>query len=113
MEHADQSPPSAVPPAVAPAVAPAAPRAHPHPKYMAIFFYLAALTAVELGIAFLPWPKSLLIGLLLMLAVWKALLVALYYMHLRYEPNRIRILAIAPLPLAVILVVAVTREFRW
>jgi cytochrome c oxidase subunit 4 len=105
MDHAEHAPPAAPPPA--------APRAHPHPNYIAIFFYLAALTAVELGIAFLPWPKSVLIALLLFLAVWKALLVALYYMHLRFEPNRIRILAIAPLPLAVILVLAVTREFRW
>jgi caa(3)-type oxidase subunit IV len=54
-----------------------------------------------------------LILLLIFLAVWKAMLVALYYMHLRYEPTRLRLLAIAPLPLAVILVVAVTREFRW
>jgi cytochrome c oxidase subunit 4 len=86
---------------------------HAHPNYIGIFLFLAALTAVELGIAFLPWPKMLLIALLIFLAIWKAVLVALYYMHLRYEPTRLRLLAIAPLPLAVILVVAVTREFRW
>jgi cytochrome c oxidase subunit 4 len=85
--------------------------AHKHPPYIGIFLVLAALTAVELGIAFLPWPKTTLIILLLGLAIWKALLVALYYMHLRFEPNRLRILAIAPLPLAVILVVAVIQEF--
>ena len=82
-----------------------------HPPYIGIFFVLAALTIVELGVAFLPWPKLTLILLLLLLAVWKAVLVALYYMHLRFEPNRLRILAIAPLPLAVILVVAVIQEF--
>lgn len=86
---------------------------HAHPNYIGIFFFLAALTAVELAVAFLPWPKMVLILLLIFLAVWKAVLVALYYMHLRYEPTRLRLLAIAPLPLAVILVVAVTREFRW
>jgi cytochrome c oxidase subunit 4 len=86
---------------------------HAHPNYIAIFIFLGVLTAVELGIAFLPWPKTVLILLLVFLAVWKAVLVALYYMHLRYEPTRLRLLAIAPLPLAVILVVAVTREFRW
>ena len=84
---------------------------HKQPPYIGIFLVLAALTAVELGIAFLPWPKLTLILLLLGLAVWKALLVALYYMHLRFEPNRLRILAIAPLPLAVILVVAVIQEY--
>ena len=85
--------------------------AHAHPPYIGIFLVLAVLTAVELGIAFLPWPKRTLIILLLLLAVWKALLVALYYMHLRFEPTRLRVLAIAPLPLAVILVVAVIQEF--
>ncbi len=84
---------------------------HKEPPYIAIFFVLGVLTLVELGVAFLPWPKLTLILLLLLLAVWKAVLVALYYMHLRFEPNRLRMLAIAPLPLAVILVVAVIQEF--
>ena len=38
------------------------------------------------------------------------LLVALYYMHLRYEKGRLRLLAAAPLPFTVILVVAVLQE---
>jgi cytochrome c oxidase subunit 4 len=83
-----------------------------HPNYMAVFIGLAVLTAVELGVAFLPWGKTTLILLLLFLAVWKALMVALYFMHLRYENNGIRIMAVAPLPLAVILVVYVIQEFR-
>lgn len=83
------------------------------PPYIGIFVMLAVLTGIELGIAFLPWSKLMLVLLLIGLALWKALLVALYFMHLRFEPNRIRILAVAPLPLAVILVVAVITEFRW
>ena len=86
---------------------------HSHPNYIAIFVALAVLTAIELGVAFLPWSKTTLILLLLGLAVWKALLLALYFMHLRFEPNRLRILAIAPLPLAVILVTAVITEYFW
>jgi cytochrome c oxidase subunit 4 len=73
---------------------------------------LAVLTGVELGVAFLPFSKTIIILLLVGLAFWKALLVALYFMHLRFEPNRLRILAIAPLPLIVILVVAVIQEYR-
>ena len=86
---------------------------HAHPNYIGIFIMLAVLTAFELGVAFLPWSKGVIVALLILLAVWKALLVALYFMHLRFEPNRLRILAIAPLPLAVILVVAVITEYRW
>lgn len=89
----------------------AAPK-HAHPNYMGVFVMLAVLTGVELLVAFLPWPKTVLIGLLVLLAVWKAVLVALYYMHLRFEPRRLRLMVIAPLPLAVILVVAVIQEFQ-
>ena len=91
--------------------APAAKAVH-HPNYIAVFIGLAVLTAIELGVAFLPWSKMTIVIILIALAVWKALLVALYYMHLRFEPNRLRILAAAPLPLAVILVVAVIMEYR-
>ena len=94
------------------AEAPQPPKVVHHPNYIGIFFALAFLTAVELGVAFLPWSKLALILILLGLAVWKALLVALYFMHLRFEPNRLRIMAAAPLPLAVILVVAVIMEYR-
>jgi cytochrome c oxidase subunit 4 len=85
----------------------------PHPNYVGVFIGLAVLTAVELTVAFLPWPKRTIILLLIFLAVWKALMVALYFMHLRYEGNRLRILAIAPLPLAVIMVLAVITEYVW
>jgi cytochrome c oxidase subunit 4 len=88
-------------------------RPHAHPNYIMIFVFLAVLTAFELGVAFLPWNKTVLIVLLVGLAFWKAALVGLYYMHLRFEPNRLRILAVAPLPLIVILVTAVCTEFRW
>ena len=85
---------------------------HAHPNYIGIWVALAVLTGVELGVAFLPFSKTVLILVLLGLAFWKAALVALYYMHLRFEPNRLRILAIAPLPLIVILVSAVIMEYR-
>jgi cytochrome c oxidase subunit 4 len=88
------------------------PAPHGHPNYIGIWIALAVLTGVELGVAFLPFPKTVIILLLVGLAFWKALLVALYYMHLRFEPNRLRILAIAPLPLIVILVSAVIMEYR-
>jgi cytochrome c oxidase subunit 4 len=85
---------------------------HVHnPPYIGIWVALAVLTAIELGVAFLGWSKLTLALILIGLAVWKALLVALYYMHLRWEPNRLRLLAIAPIPLAFILVLAVIQEY--
>jgi cytochrome c oxidase subunit 4 len=82
-----------------------------HAPYMLIFGVLIVLTLAEVGYAFLSLPKIwLAIGLVVM-AVWKATLVALYYMHLRFEPKRLWVLATAPLPLVVILIVAVLTEF--
>ena len=86
---------------------------HTHPNYIGVFIWLAVLTAVELMVAFLPWSKLTIILILIGLAVWKALMVALYFMHLRYEPNRLRMLVISPLPLAVIMIVFVLTENVW
>jgi cytochrome c oxidase subunit 4 len=86
---------------------------HAHPNYILIWVFLAVLTALELTVAFLPWPKTLIVLILIGMAFWKAALVGLYYMHLRFEPNRLRILAIAPLPLFAVLVCAVITEFIW
>jgi cytochrome c oxidase subunit 4 len=84
-----------------------------HPNYWLVWAALAALTLVELGVAFLPWSRNVVVLTLVALAVWKALLVALYFMHLRFEKNRMRIFALAPLPLTVIIVIAVLTEFVW
>ncbi len=85
---------------------------HTHPPYILIWVVLLVLTLAEVGMSlYMNVPKVWLgVGLILM-AVWKAVLVAMYYMHLRYEPARLWILAVSPLPLAVILVLAVISEF--
>ena len=84
---------------------------HKAPPYMIVFVVLAVLTVLEVLFAFTSLPKFwLALGLILM-ALWKAFLVALYYMHLRFEPKRLWILAASPIPLALILVVVVIREF--
>jgi cytochrome c oxidase subunit 4 len=85
--------------------------AHKHPNYVLIWAYLAVLTVVEVGVAFVSHlPKLWLMLALIFLALWKALLVAMYFMHLKFEPKKLVILASVPLPLAVILVVAVISE---
>jgi caa(3)-type oxidase subunit IV len=82
------------------------------PNYYFIWFVLFALTVVEVGVAFLSGlPRSVLILVLVGLAVWKAALVAMYYMHLRFERLRLVMLAVTPLPLAAILVLAVLLEY--
>ncbi len=85
--------------------------AHEQPKYMLIWLYLAILTIAEVFVAFLAIPKWMIVVSLLVMAVWKALLVALYYMHLKFEPNRLRLVALAPLPAVAIMIIAIMMEY--
>lgn len=85
--------------------------AHKHPNYVLIWVYLAVLTVVEVAVAFIAaLPKTTLLVLLLFLAVWKALLVALYFMHLKFERWNLRVVALIPIPLALILIIMVLQE---
>ena len=84
---------------------------HEHPKYMLIWLYLAILTALEVGVVYLDIAAWLIVTSLLIMAAWKALLVALYYMHLKFEPNRLRLVALAPLPAVAIMIIAIMMEY--
>jgi cytochrome c oxidase subunit IV len=50
--------------------------------YLAVFIALAVLTMLELGVTYLNLPR---IPLLVPLALIKASLVAMFYMHLKYD----------------------------
>jgi cytochrome c oxidase subunit IV len=80
------------------------------PPYMVIFGALGLLTLIEISVAFVGLPEVYTILALILLAIWKALLVALYYMHLKFEPRPLWLVVASPLPLAVILVLAVLAE---
>lgn len=77
--------------------------AHAHPNYIKIFIILSVLTAVEIGVTFLGLPRPLLVALLVGLAVWKAALVALHFMHLKIEKKTLTLVAIVPFILCVFL----------
>ena len=77
-----------------------------HPNYLAVWVWLAALMLVSVLASYLPTSAVIIIGIVLVLAFIKALLVALYYMHLKFERPLLLILVIAPLVLAAILITA-------
>ncbi len=77
--------------------------AHAHHNYIKIFIVLSVLTAVEIGVTFLGLPRTLLVTLLVVLAVWKAALVALHFMHLKIEKKTLTIVALIPFILCVFL----------
>ncbi len=79
---------------------------HQEPNYMAVFYILAILTGLEIGVIYLPIAK-LIIGLLLVsLALVKAMLVAMYFMHLKFEKRTLGIIALTPLILCTLLIFA-------
>jgi cytochrome c oxidase subunit IV len=55
---------------------------HRQPNYLAIFVSLVVLTAIEIGVTYTPLPR---IPVLVPLALAKAALVVLFYMHLRFD----------------------------
>lgn len=74
------------------------------PVYKKVILLLAALTAVEFGIAMvIPHQGAVfVIGVLALIALAfvKAVYVARFFMHLKYDPNPLAFLACIPLILA-------------
>jgi cytochrome c oxidase subunit 4 len=79
---------------------------HKTPNYMAVFWWLAAFTAVEVAYSsLLPHThKVLLIIGLVGFAAIKATLVALFFMHLKFERKSLGIIVGSTLILGIILV---------
>jgi len=77
---------------------------HSNAQYIKIFYILLVLTIVEVAIVYLGLPKILLAGLLIIFAVWKAALVAMHFMHLKFEKKTLALVALAPFVLCVFLI---------
>ena len=78
--------------------------AHSTAAYIRIFWILLVLTIVEVAIVYMGLPRMLLAGLLVIFAVWKAALVAMHFMHLKFEKRTLSIVAIIPFILCVFLI---------
>lgn len=74
---------------------------HKSPNYLAIFGLLAAITLVEVTVA--AGIPALLIGLSLV----KVVLVAMYYMHLKFESGWFTAIFLTPLPFVALITIAV------
>src|SRR5690349_7221735 len=60
-------------------------QAHIEPDYMKIFWWLLGLTIFEVAILYMHLPHGILAAALILTAIIKALLVAMNFMHLRFE----------------------------
>ena len=84
---------------------------HKQPNYAAVFWALLILTICEIITANLHMvAKPIIVVSLVFLAIVKASLVALFYMHLKFEKYIIYFIAIFPLFLAAFLVLMVLAD---
>ena len=65
--------------------------------YLVIWFWLAGLMFVSVMLSELPLAKGTIVSLVLFLSTVKALLVALYYMHLKMDRRLLTLVAMFPL----------------
>ena len=77
---------------------------HDEPNYMGVFWWLLALTLLELGVIYVPIHRMGILALLVVLAISKAALVALYFMHLKFERLTLGLIALSPFVLCVFLI---------
>ena len=74
-------------------------------KYIGVFLGLGVLTAIEVALAFAArLDTNILIPLLLALAVAKAALVAMFFMHLKDDTKWFSLIFIYPILLASLLI---------
>lgn len=74
--------------------------------YLTIFGWLAFLTLLEIGAASLGLPRAPLALFLVATAIAKATLIALYFMHLRFEHRFVWLLPCIPVLIALVFILA-------
>lgn len=76
---------------------------HAQPNYMGVFWWLLGLTIAEVAVAYAGLPKLIMVILLVGMAFTKAAMVALYFMHLKFERATLTWIALTPLILCIFL----------
>ena len=83
-------------------------------QYLTTFIVLGALTLVELGVSRTQGiARTAVVVALVTLAVAKAALIALFYMHLRYETRVLRVTVFAPLLAPALYGLVLIAEAAW
>lgn len=87
--------------------------AHPGPaEYIKIALTLAAITAIEVTIYYVSALQGVLVPLLLFLSIVKFSLVALFFMHLKFDSRLFSAMFVVGIMLAVMVFVVVLTMLR-
>ena len=81
--------------------------------YVAVFIILGIVTGIEVTISQIGLAETVLVVVLLSLATVKALLVAMFYMHLKYDTKWYSLSMVFPLFMALLLIVIVIIHFTY
>lgn len=84
-----------------------------HPNYTAVWLWLLGLMGLGVAASFLPGGRTLAVLVIFATACAKAILVALNFMHLRFEPAVIYPLVLIPLLFLLVLAAALFPDFVW
>jgi cytochrome c oxidase subunit 4 len=68
--------------------------------YVRVAVVLTVVTALEVGVTYIRFLTPIIVPLLLAMAVAKFALVAMYFMHLRYDPRAVTAVFLGPLLIA-------------
>ena len=93
---------------------PSGPDGHPHPgakEYLAIAVVLTVITVVEVAIFYVPQMKPVLVPSLLTLSALKFSLVAMFYMHLKFDHRLFSWLFVVPMVIAAAVILALMKLF--
>jgi cytochrome c oxidase subunit IV len=83
-------------------------------QYWVIFVYLLVLTVLEVGLVYVPGiPKGLMVLGLILLALAKATLVGLFYMHLKHETKVLKLTVAIPMASPALYAVVLIAEAAW
>ena len=74
--------------------------------YLAIYGWLLGLTILEVGVVLAGWPKGVVASLLVSTAIAKALLIALYFMHLKFDRRVVWWIPGIPVVMGIVFVLA-------
>ena len=77
--------------------------AHDRPTPFIIYLWLIGLLAVSVAAVYLPFSTGITMTIIFLIAIAKAVIVAAYFMHMRFDKWLIHAMAIIPVILFVIM----------
>ena len=75
--------------------------------YVKVALILTGVTALEVGVIYIRFLTPIIVPLLLVMAIAKFMLVAMFFMHLRYDSRALSVVFVGPLVIATVLGVAI------